>query len=405
MRTQPTQPTQTCTVAGGTGTVGSAAVTSVVVNCATNRFLVGGTISGLAGTVTLQNNAGDDLPLTANGTFAFATPLLSGATYNVTVKTQPTVPSQTCAVANRSGTVGGGNVTNVAVTCTTNVFTIGGAVSGLAPGNAIILRNNGGNDLVQSVNGGFTFTAPVASGQAYAVTIVASPLSPVAQTCSVASGAGVVGGGNVIDVAVTCETRSFLIRGTASGMTGAGAVLQLSGGETLPVGDGSFSFQSPVASGASYNVTVVSAPLGRTCTVANGSGTVAASDVTNVDVTCVGVAPSSGSFVYAESETTSATRDTTNVDVFIVAGQTLSIGTCIVPGASGTGDTYLRLFNAASLEVASDDDQGTVGECGPDGFLTFFTFTATTTETFQVRAGCFQEQTCDGTVAYTLSGT
>jgi hypothetical protein len=64
----------------------------------------------------LQNNAAGDLPLNANGSFAFA-PQLDGTGYAITVKTQPTSRSQTCTVTNGSGTVGGANVTNVAVTC------------------------------------------------------------------------------------------------------------------------------------------------------------------------------------------------------------------------------------------------------------------------------------------------
>ena len=48
----------------------------------------------------LRDNGGDDLTLTANGSFAFATKLASGAAYNVTVKTYPTArpaPSPTPA--------------------------------------------------------------------------------------------------------------------------------------------------------------------------------------------------------------------------------------------------------------------------------------------------------------------
>ena len=36
-------------------------------------FTVGGTVSGLSGTVVLQDNGGDNLSVTANGSFTFAT--------------------------------------------------------------------------------------------------------------------------------------------------------------------------------------------------------------------------------------------------------------------------------------------------------------------------------------------
>ena len=72
-------------------------------------------MSGLSGTVVLQDNGGDNLSLSANGAFTFATPLAGGAAYSVTVKTNPA--GQACTVSNGSGTVGSANVTNVAVTC------------------------------------------------------------------------------------------------------------------------------------------------------------------------------------------------------------------------------------------------------------------------------------------------
>ena len=37
-------------------------------------YSVGGTVSGLSGTVVLQDNGGDNLTVTASDTFAFATP-------------------------------------------------------------------------------------------------------------------------------------------------------------------------------------------------------------------------------------------------------------------------------------------------------------------------------------------
>ena len=78
-------------------------------------YTVSGTVSGLSGTVVLQDNGGDNLSVTANGSFTFATSLASGAAYSVTVKTNPS--GQTCTVTSGSGTVGTANVTNVAVSC------------------------------------------------------------------------------------------------------------------------------------------------------------------------------------------------------------------------------------------------------------------------------------------------
>ena len=90
----------------------------MAISCTTTTtYTVGGTVSGLTGTVVLQDNGGDNLSLSAAGPFTFATALATGAAYSVTVKTNPT--GQTCTVASGSGTIASANITNVAISCTT----------------------------------------------------------------------------------------------------------------------------------------------------------------------------------------------------------------------------------------------------------------------------------------------
>ena len=115
VKTQPAK--QTCVVTQGAGTIAGANVTNVAVSCgsSTPTFTVGGTVGGLNGTAVLQNNGGNDLTVSASGTFKFTTALESGAAYNVSVKTQP--QSQSCTVTHGSGTIANANVTNVAVAC------------------------------------------------------------------------------------------------------------------------------------------------------------------------------------------------------------------------------------------------------------------------------------------------
>ena len=115
---------------------------------APKTYSVGGAVSGLSGTVVLQDNGGDNLSVSRNGGFTFATRLATGAAYNVTVKTSPS--AQTCSVSRGSGTIGSANVTNVAVTCT-NTYSVGGAVSGLS--GTVVLQDNGGDNLSVSRNG------------------------------------------------------------------------------------------------------------------------------------------------------------------------------------------------------------------------------------------------------------
>lgn len=83
------------------------------------RYTVGGTVSGLASgnSLVLQNNAADNLAISADGDFIFTTALPHGGAYAVTVLTQPVNPLQLCTVTNGTGTVSGANVNTVAVSC------------------------------------------------------------------------------------------------------------------------------------------------------------------------------------------------------------------------------------------------------------------------------------------------
>ena len=136
-----TQPIgQTCNVAGGSGFVGAGDVTTAIVNCTANMYAVGGTITGLVGTVVLQQSGGDSLTLNSAGTFAFPTPIASGSSYFVTVLNQPSTPSQTCVIASgAAGTVVSEDIASVSIACTTNVYTVGGLISGLA--GTVTLQN------------------------------------------------------------------------------------------------------------------------------------------------------------------------------------------------------------------------------------------------------------------------
>ena len=82
----------------------------------TTGITVGGTVTGLSGSVILQNNGGDTITVTGNGTFTFPTALASGKQYAVSTTT--TSPNYyACSITNGTGTVASSNVTNVAVSC------------------------------------------------------------------------------------------------------------------------------------------------------------------------------------------------------------------------------------------------------------------------------------------------
>lgn len=337
--TQPANPTQTCSISGATshGTIADAEVADVAVVCSTNAYSVFATVAGLTGSgLVLQDNGVDDLAAAANGGYGFATPLASGAAYNVTVKTQPANPTQTCSVAGGSGLVGAGNVTDVKLTCATQSFKVRGSVSGLA-GSGLVLEDNGADDLAVSVAGSFVFPTGVVSGAPYTVTVRTQPSNP-AQTCTAGAGStGTIGSADATGVAVVCSTNSYAVGGTVQGLAGSGLVLQDNGGDDLAVAaDGSFRFPTAVASNGGYAVTVRSAPgtPRQACTVANASGTVLGSDVADVRVTCTTSVARFAFLSEAFDPATSAAGDVTPYAVDPATGALGSPGALVGAGKS-----------------------------------------------------------------------
>jgi len=284
----PSNPVQTCTVANGQGTV-AANVTTVVVTCSTGTVSIGGQVVGLLGTgLTLQDNGTDSLSVPIAGPFTFAKALPIGSTYAVTVSGQPTSPAQTCTVTNGSGTANA-NVGNIQITCSTGTLSIGGTVTGLATsGSGVVLQDNGGDNLSVKANGNFTFPTLVPSGGAYKVTILTQPSGPN-QTCTVSNGTGIANA-NVVNVQVLCPAITHTIGGTVVGLVGtnSGMVLQDNLGDNLTVsGNGTFTFNTPIADGSAYDVSVFVGPntQAQGCVVWGYQG-IATSAVTSVIVDC-----------------------------------------------------------------------------------------------------------------------
>jgi hypothetical protein len=249
---------------------------------------VGGSVSGLQGTgLVLQDNLGNDLPIVSGGTFVFTTAIAAGGAYSVTVKTQPTNAWQTCTVSGGSGTVAAANITGVVVTCVTNTYSVGGAISGLA-GVGLVLQDNATDDIGAGASSAFTFPTKIASGKAYAVTVKSQPTSP-SQTCTPTTASGTITNAAVTNVAVTCITNTYSVGGTVTGLVGTGMILEDNSADDLTIsGNGGFTFATAIASGSTYNVTVLTQPGGPTqaCSVSSASGTVTNGAVTTVAVNC-----------------------------------------------------------------------------------------------------------------------
>ena len=102
--------------------------------------------------------------------------------------------------------------------------------------------------------------------------------------------------------------------------------------------------------------------------------------------------PSGNGFDFSASNTDSARRNTVNRTVTLNPGQTITAGTCGQPGASFSGDTYLRLF-AGGSQVAANDDA-----CG--GLGSQLSYTSPGGGPVEIRAGCYRSTSCSGVVVW-----
>jgi para-nitrobenzyl esterase len=176
------------------------------------------------------------------------------------------------------------------------MYSVGGTVTGLT-GSGLVLESNAGNNLPISAAGAFTFTASLASGAAYAVTVITQPSSPT-QNCVVSNGSGTVGTANVTNVAVVCTTAPmYVVGGTVTGLAGSGLVLEYKRGAatiSVPIsGAGSFVFIRGLPSGADYALEVKTQPSSpvQQCVITNGSGRIGTASITDVAVVCADSTP------------------------------------------------------------------------------------------------------------------
>src|SRR5579883_350504 len=215
------------------------------------QYSIGGTVSGLTGTgLGLQDNGGDNLTVSANGSFTFATALATGKAYAVTVATQPSSPSQTCTVTNGTGTTGSANVTNVTVSCITSagrfaytaVNTTGTIYSFTIDPNTGALTQTGTNldgtapaAVSLAPNGKFAFSASDNGLKIHAFTIdqTTGKLTEVAGS---PYSTGFATGSSYPDIAVNAQSTDLYLASAGDGKVAGFSIDQTSGALTPMAG-------------------------------------------------------------------------------------------------------------------------------------------------------------------------
>jgi hypothetical protein len=209
-------------------------------------------------------------------------------------------------------------------------------------------------------------------------------LAALTATSSLLSACG--GGGLANDVAKAIGvSATYQVGGTVSGLSGSDLVLEDNGGNSLTVSaNGPFTFSTQLSSGTAYAVTVATQPgkPAQSCSVTNGTGTVAQANVTNVTVTCVSAAttaqgtptgqpvsqsigPAGGSITSADNRLTvtvppGAVASATTLSIQAITNQTPGgVGSAYRLGPEGT--TFLTPVSI-SFQYGSADLAGTVAD-------------------------------------------
>src|ERR1700728_4172446 len=245
--------------------------------CSPPTYGLGGTVSGLAGSRLVLQNNGDandvsDIAYAANGTYPdLFGGYAQGTAYNVTVQTQPTNPSQTCVVANGTGTLGASGVTNISVTCTTN------------PARFLYVVNGGSNNIS-------AYTIDTTSGAL--TTIAGSPFSA----------------GNNPDSINVDPTGKFAFVTNRGDSTISAFTIDRASGMLAPVSG------SPFATGPAPTSIAIDASSSFVYVSSGTAGTVSAYAITPISGA---LTPVTGSPFAAGSAASSVTIDPLNMFVYV----------------------------------------------------------------------------------------
>lgn len=268
---------------GGSSATTSSTSGTAGTDPATGDYSLSANISGLrASGLVLSVNGSSISVVSGTTTQMLASSLASGTPYSVSVSTQPA--GETCSVSSSTGTIASAN-DSVVVTCSAEAYSLGGSISALTT-SGLVLANGASTLTVSSGAKSFSFTAPIAYGSPYDVTV---QTQPVGLTCTLSGNTGTIPAGNVTSVAVACAPSPYTVGGSITGLNAPGLVLEDNGADATAISADAttFTMQTPVNYGATYEVAVQSQPTGRNCSVSDGSGTMGAGNVTNITIVCV----------------------------------------------------------------------------------------------------------------------
>lgn len=243
--------------------------------------------------------------------------------YQAGVWIYPSNPTQFCRIkdGSESGTIENNNI-YLKYTCV-GAYRTSGAITNLQGSGLRISKQSSSETLeVASTDSSYEFRVPDELGSDYSLSIDAQPTNPW-QTCNFTSSSStaVTGSsytGNLLDQPIDCTTNTYNLGVAFQDVNYTGLVLTYEATD-YPINPPADPLDfGPKASGSSYNITIKAQPVGSTCSIFGGSGTIENQDVT-------------------------ATVQCTNTGY--------PIGGSISPAAAGDGLTLRKTVNSVTEEI------------------------------------------------------
>ncbi|TGL87136.1 concanavalin [Leptospira congkakensis] len=324
-----------CTIANAQGVVQSNNVTNVSITCGlgSNFYEVGVNLSGLSGTISVQNNGAETLNIATDGLTKFSTLAATGTNYSVVITSQPV--GTICSFDNPTlsiGTIAATNVT-IFITCVTG-YIVGGN-----------LHQNPSTNLGTNLIGRKTFirtrvgSYPTNAGGAGAIT--GGAVASAGPTVARFNGPGMIAtDGNFVYVA---DTNNAVIRkidksnGTTTILAGGNT-----GGGTVCPGTVTTSCQDGVGTSAQFNGIVGLTTNGNSLFVLEAAGR----RIRTVNLTTAAVSTFAGSGNAASADNTSGILASFNNPSWI----TVFNGTIYVVDR---GNCTIRVVNPVTTTVST----------------------------------------------------
>ena len=167
------------------------------------------------------------------------------------------------------------------------------------------------------------------------------------------------------------------IGGTINGLSGKTSITLLNNGTdqitvSASAPDNTFIFDQTIEAGNTYNVTVLQQPLGETCTIPNGTGTVEQSigNVTSIVVNCSATITASNDVLGTVSGLASGQTVTlldNGTDSVTVTGTSASMVSFIFPTPLAVGTAYQVVVSSTSgptCTIVNNTGNGTIEQTG-----------------------------------------